>query len=217
MMKFSNLSTPVLFALLAIASWSAPANAQIGGTGQTGTGQTGTATTDATTGGAGTGGAGIQTEPDTSAFDQIQRGDSVTAAATTGFGPAATQGTGGASAFGGGGGGFGGFGGLGGLGGLFGGGLGGGTQSTKPTIRTRLRSAVEVAPRSVSEVQMNANDRIVQLPQRQGLQNVQINMVGRTAIIEGTATTDRDRRMAELLMRLEPGVSQIQNNVIVSQ
>jgi osmotically-inducible protein OsmY len=65
-------------------------------------------------------------------------------------------------------------------------------------------------------VQANANQRIVQLPGRQGLQNVRVDVIGRTAVIEGTATSDRDRRMAELLMRLEPGVSSVQNNVRVN-
>ncbi|QDT12115.1 BON domain-containing protein [Stieleria marina] len=197
---------PIFRALLVTVSllgWTLTAQAQQGATG------------DQTTGDTGTGTATIGAAPDTSAFDQIQRGDSVTSAATTGFGPGATQGGGGTSAFGGGGGGFGGFGGLGGL--FGGGGFGQGSQSAKPLIRTRLRSAVTFTARPTQQVQANANQRFVQLPQQRGLQNVQINMVGRTAVINGTASSDRDRRMAELLMRLEPGVSQIQNNVQVSQ
>lgn len=40
-------------------------------------------------------------------------------------------------------------------------------------------------------------------------------MVGRTAVLSGVASTQQDRRMSELLMRLEPGVYAIQNNVVV--
>ncbi len=177
------------------------------------TGGTTEETSGGDTGGA-TGSGALDTEPDTSAFDSIERGDSVSSSSATGFGNSATQGgtTGRAAA-----GGFGGFGGLGGLGGLFGGNnFGAGSASAKPLIRTRLRSAVQVAPMPVKRVEMNANARIYQLPQRQGLQNVQINMVGRTAVIEGTAATDRDRRMAELLMRLEPGVSQVTNKLTIA-
>jgi hypothetical protein len=194
----------------ALFSWPSISHAQVGG--DTGN-QQGTGTTNNTgTGTAANGGGTDLTQPDVSAFDEIQRGGTLGSAAASGFGPGATGNTGGANAFGGGGG----FGGFGGLGGLFGGGGLGGAQSTTPTIRTRLRSAIQVTPITPQRVQANANQRMVQLPGRQGLQNVRVDVVGRTAVIEGTATSNRDRRMAELLMRLEPGVSQVQNNVLVS-
>jgi hypothetical protein len=209
-MKNSRTPIHVFAVVLACFSWSSISQAQVGG-------NTGNQQDSGTTNNAGTaanGGGTDLTEPDVSAFDEIQRGGALGSAAASGFGPAATGNTGGANAFGGGG--FGGFGGLGGLGGLFGGGGFGGSQSTTPTIRTRLRSAIQVAPMAPQRVQANANQRIVQLPGRQGLQNVRVDVIGRTAVIEGTATSDRDRRMAELLMRLEPGVSSVQNNVRVN-
>ena len=217
-----------VFAIAITIGCSTIASAQTGagnagagnaGTGNTGTGNTGTGNTG--TGNTGTGAIGTGTEigPDTSVFDTLQRGTGIGTAGTTGFGPGALQNGGGAAGFGGGGGGLGGLfgGGGGGLGGIFGGNFGGGGQANTPTIRTRLRSAIQVAPIPAQQVQFNANQRIVQLPQRQGMQNVQVNMVGRTAVIQGTAASDRDRRMAELLMRLEPGVSQVQNNVTIQQ
>ena len=44
--------------------------------------------------------------------------------------------------------------------------------------------------------------------------NVQIN--DRTAVLEGTVAYESDRRMSELLLRLEPGVSGVQNRISVA-
>jgi hypothetical protein len=40
-------------------------------------------------------------------------------------------------------------------------------------------------------------------------------MDGATAILTGTAASEKDRRMSELLMRLEPGVRRIDNQVVI--
>ena len=156
-------------------------------------------------------------EANTEVFEGIQRGGAVGSSSGTAVGSTATTGTNNTGGgFGGGGFGGGGFGGLGGLGALFGGGGFGNAQSTQPTIRTRLRSAIDVAPFEPAEVQVIANRRVSRLPARAGMRNINVSMVGRTAVISGTVGTDRERRMSELLMRLEPGVSQVQNNVVVS-
>ena len=147
-------------------------------------------------------------------FDGIDRDGGIGTATTSGFGRTANEGGGGNAGVGGGGGGFGGFGGLGGFGNLFGQGGLGGSGTTQPTIRVRLRSAVEVDPIPQQVIQQNANSRIVRLP-RQRLSNVNVTVVDRTAVINGTVTSEKDRRMSELLMRLEPGVRSVQNNVIV--
>ena len=116
-------------------------------------------------------------------------------------------------------GGFGGGGGLGGLGALFGlGGGGGGSQSTRPPIRTRLRSAIGGPATPPSVVQQFAAQRLRTLPSMgQQMRGVNVTMQGKTAVIRGVVRSDRDRRMTELLMRLEPGVGNVDNQVIVSQ
>ena len=159
------------------------------------------------TGGPAIGGAALSTDVDTSAFQDLQR---------SGEGDGGANNPGGAGGFGGfGGGGFGG--GFGGLGNLFGNqGFGNTNQSSTPSIRTRLRSAVNVAPMPQQRVESNANQRFVQMPRQQGISNVGVNVVGRTAILRGAVSSERDRRMSELLMRLEPGVSTIQNEIVVA-
>ncbi|MEM9826368.1 MAG: BON domain-containing protein, partial [Planctomycetota bacterium] len=45
------------------------------------------------------------------------------------------------------------------------------------------------------------------------LSGVQVQMQDGTAIMTGTVATERDRRMSQLLMRLEPGVRRVDNRV----
>ena len=172
--------------------------------------QTGTGTGDTGLGQQGIGDQGIETvgiaEADTSAFT-IERGDAA--------GAAPDSVTGGTNAGGRGGGVGGGFGGLGGLfGGLFGN-AGQGASSTQPTVRVRLRSAVDVSPLQPSAVQQSAMQRFTTLPGQRSLPSVNVTMQGRTAILSGNVQSNRDRRMSQLLMRLEPGVSNVENRINV--
>lgn len=134
-------------------------------------------------------------------------------------------------------------GGLGGLGAAFGNnlttGAAGGSEASTP-IRTRLRSAVVLPPASyesqiAQEININnrlqrtstlgprSHDRGQQFP---GAANgamdrphfgVHVQMQGRTAILQGTVSSASDRRMSELLIRLEPGVSQVENRINVAE
>jgi hypothetical protein len=175
----------------------------------------------------GTGGGGLfgGAEVDMSAFEGIQRDESSIGTSTRqGFGVESDASPGQATGAPGGGvaaGGLGGFGGgLGGLGGLFGafGGNMGNQQGTaeKPVLRTRLRSAVEVEPLPDSLVQRSANQVLRRAPTQSGVRGVNVTMQGRTAILTGTVSSEKDRRMSELMIRLEPGVSRIENRVEVA-
>lgn len=150
-------------------------------------------------------------------FSGIDRGDAIgsTGNTGTGFSDLDANAGGGRGATGGIGG-FGGGGGLGGLGALFGlGGGGAGSQTTRPAIRTRLRSAINVQLTSPAVVQRVATQRLRSLTNQPQLRGINVSMQGKTAVISGVVRTDRDRRMSELLMRLEPGVGRVDNQVIV--
>lgn len=54
------------------------------------------------------------------------------------------------------------------------------------------------------------------MPTSSRINGVNVIMDGRTAIVTGVVNDDRDRRMSELLMRLEPGVSRVENRVMIS-
>lgn len=129
-------------------------------------------------------------------------------------------------------GGLGGFGGGGGLGAAFGNLFGGGNASSNnstPPIRTRMRAAVEPSPmarlnrmdpgiaaanrlRNASSLQPSSNTFTGYASQgRYDRVNVQVQ--NRTAVLTGEVTTEADRRMSHLMMRLEPGISNVQNRI----
>ncbi|MDG2222836.1 MAG: BON domain-containing protein [Rubripirellula sp.] len=152
------------------------------------------------------------------AFSEIDRGETIGSTGSTGQGFSAASGSTGAA----GGGGLGGFGGLGGgglggFGNLFGGLGGGNSQNSQPIIRTRLRSAISVAPMQPAVVQRVALTRFRVLTTRPQLREINVRMDGRTAIISGVVPNQRDRRMSEMLMRLEPGVSTVVNEITIAQ
>lgn len=171
--------------------------------------------------GAGTGDAGSFGVLDADAiFSGIDRGETVGSTGTTGTGFSvvdAGNGGGRAATTGGIGGlGGGGFGGLGSLFGLGGPGAGGGAQSTRPPLRTRLRSAINVPLTPPSVVQNTVRQSFQTIPNQPQLRGINITMRGKTAVISGVVNTDRDRRMSELLLRLQPGVGSVDNQVVVA-
>lgn len=152
------------------------------------------------------------------AFSNVQRGNTVGSTAETGAGFSDV----GANAAGGGATGVGGLGGLGGFGG-FGGGFGGfgnafggqfgGIGSDRPIIRTRIRSAVVLAPTAVSGLRASAATRLSRIPTRTRLSAIRVTMQGSTAVLDGQSITEPDRRMGQLLMNLEPGVRRVENRI----
>ena len=134
---------------------------------------------------------------------------SVTVGSSTAGGTNSSTGAGGFGA-----GGFGG-GGFGGLGSLFNAFNNGGGQATQSAIRTRLRSAIEVAPRSPQLVQQVATERFMNVAGKPSLRGIRVRMEGRTAILIGTVASERDRRMSQLLVQLEPGVAKVENRIVV--
>ena len=113
-------------------------------------------------------------------------------------------------------GGIGGLGGMGGLGGLFGNAFGGqGAGQGQQAVRTRLRSGIEIQPVAAAAIQTQVRQRLSSLPVGERLNGVEITMEGRTAILTGQVESEQRRRMSELLIRLEPGVSRIDNRLTV--
>ena len=117
-------------------------------------------------------------------------------------------------------------GGIGGLGGGFGaGGLGGfgnnlppgAAGAGLPPVRVRLRSGIETAPIPPRRVQRRLNQRLQRLPVDNQIPGVTVYMDGRTAILVGVVETAKDRRMSELLVKLEPGVSKVDNRLTTAQ
>lgn len=183
-------------------------------TGGTGTGTGNAGSSIGATSGIGEPTSGTSLDAD-AAFSRVDRGDTVGSTGETGSGfsdagSSSTAGGGGLSSFGG----FGGaFGGLGGLQGLFGG-IGGQNQNSKPIIRTRLRAAIEVSRPQNSVVQQQVGDRFQRLA-RPEFRSVKVQVQGGKGVLTGVVSSPRQRRMSELLLRLEPGIREIDNQLVI--
>ena len=149
------------------------------------------------------------------AFSQVERGDTVGSTGNSGSGfssagsSSATAGRG-TTSFGGFGGSFGGFGGL---QQLFGG-FGAQGQNSQPAIRTRLRAAINLGPISTASVQQRVGDRFQQLS-RPEFKAVRVKVDEGRGTLTGVVSSQRERRMSELLLRLEPGIRHVDNQLQV--
>lgn len=134
-----------------------------------------------------------------------------------------TGGTGGIGGLGGlgGGRGIGGFGGMGGFNPFGANPFGANTASSKPAVRTRLINGVQPIATGTpggpsSAATLPAPRTIVSSPVSKIVNGYAIEVSDGVATLSGVAKSDRDRRMAELLVKLEPGVNQIENQIVVA-
>ncbi len=70
-------------------------------------------------------------------------------------------------------------------------------------------------PNSVATVNLELQQRLVAAPALQNAQNLQVSMVGDTAVLKGKVTSDAAKTLAAALLRLEPGVYQVDNQLEV--
>lgn len=108
-------------------------------------------------------------------------------------------------------------------GGLFGGGfLGGGMNNQQQNAITMgytvnfdgKNSAARTSTTVTPSVELQ--QRLTAAPGMQGASNLQVSMRGETAIIRGTVTTDYAKQLAAAMLRLEPGVYEVQNELTIS-
>ncbi len=66
-------------------------------------------------------------------------------------------------------------------------------------------------------VQQSATTRFQSLASRPALRGINVRMEGRTAVLNGVVAAASDRRMSELLIRLEPGVSSVDNQISIAE
>jgi len=199
------------------AAKEAAAQTRTGGTGQTTGGTTGQTGGTGQTVGAGQGAQAIGSNaPSGAVTGQIGRSSDrlLQDVGTTGT----TGGAGGLSGLGGlgGGRGFGGFGGLSSLGlNPFG---TSSTTTTKPTIRTRLVNGVEPISAVMGQTTVAAGvpRQMVSVPVSKIVNGYSIAVVDGVATLSGVAKSAKDRRMAELVLKLEPGVDKIDNRIVVA-
>ncbi len=88
------------------------------------------------------------------------------------------------------------------------------TQQNQRVIRAPLRLGFQYVGRSASQIANTTTIRFRTLP-RFVSSNVQVGISGKTAILRGNVSKASDKRVAEMVVMFEPGVSKVENNIVV--
>lgn len=92
----------------------------------------------------------------------------------------------------------------------------GNQASAQQTVRVLRQVAFDPPLPPQGEVGTRLSARLSETPGIRSLGPVQVEVIQRTAILRGMVATDHDRVIAELLVGLEPGISQVQNDLTVA-
>ncbi len=97
--------------------------------------------------------------------------------------------------------------------------FGGGANATdgKPAVRTRLRIDSPPPAASGPAASGRISRQLGETPVRQMVDGLSVTIVDGVATLSGTTRSDKERRMAELVLRLEPGVRKIENQIVVAE
>ncbi|MEQ1824297.1 MAG: BON domain-containing protein [Pirellula sp.] len=110
-------------------------------------------------------------------------------------------------------------GGLGGIGGL--GGLGGGqagranANQAKSKIRTIVKPDIDITRDTSAVAAANVQARMGRIPLPPRIANVNYSVEAGTVVIRGEVSSESDKKLAERLVLLEPGVNSVKNEVLV--
>jgi hypothetical protein len=83
-------------------------------------------------------------------------------------------------------------------------------------IRTTFRVAFDCPEPAPNRISTLLARRLAELPLSQGHSPIQVEMQGRTAILRGVVTTEHDRGLVEQVVRLEPGIEAVKNDLAVA-
>lgn len=89
-------------------------------------------------------------------------------------------------------------------------------QSRTPNLRRRLHVGFKFPTVSPSTVSQNLSSQFRRISTSSFPVNVQVAMQGRTAILSGTVASTDEAALAVELAKLEPGVSQVRNELTVN-
>ncbi|QGJ71137.1 Hypothetical protein PBC10988_28400 [Planctomycetales bacterium 10988] len=88
-------------------------------------------------------------------------------------------------------------------------------QTPQQPYRIKLSVDFDYRAPANRELQTTIRTRLDSLAPLQRLGEIRVEVRNRTAILEGVVTSERNRRLAEQLVRLEPGISQVENQLTV--
>ena len=90
------------------------------------------------------------------------------------------------------------------------------SMSDPRSVRSVASSEVAFSPMSVDDRSVAIQTRITRIPNfRSGPDQVAVRMEGNVVTLTGTVATSHERKLAEQLVRLEPGVGTVENRLTV--
>jgi len=89
----------------------------------------------------------------------------------------------------------------------------GGATNSRRAIRAPLRIGFELV--GSANVSVDFTNRLERIPQMRSAGDINVRMIGRTAVLTGTVDSESSRTLAESLARLEPGISAVRNELTV--
>lgn len=95
------------------------------------------------------------------------------------------------------------------------GGRSGGDNRTPP-VRVKLRPAFETPLGTVQQVRTETQTRLSSSLTDLGVYDSRISMDGRTLTLEGTVASEHHRSLAEKMVSLEPGITEVDNRLTVN-
>lgn len=95
--------------------------------------------------------------------------------------------------------------------------FGGNSAAQQRQIRPQLKAAFTYTPPSVQATQVRLTTRFEKLAARAGVSNISIETdVDHNVILRGLVDTEDNRKLAAILVALEPGVRSVQNELTVT-
>jgi hypothetical protein len=93
-----------------------------------------------------------------------------------------------------------------------------GQQDQRRSIRPQLRVAFDEVPRASTEVRSTLQPRFESLSQTPALRGVAYELDAEgVVVLRGTVETPSQRRLAENVVRLEPGVKKVRNELMLNE
>lgn len=90
-----------------------------------------------------------------------------------------------------------------------------GANSSRRTLRVTLRLGGGLTPPVGSAVNVEFQNRLTRIPAVRSARSIAVTMVGRTAVLRGEVASSNQRDLVARLARLEPGVSDVRNELTV--
>lgn len=88
-------------------------------------------------------------------------------------------------------------------------------RDNAPPVRVKLRPAFETPLGTMQQLSTDLQSRLSSSVSDLGVTNSRITMEGRTLTLEGTVATKHQRDLVEKMVSLEPGVSIVENRLVV--